>query len=220
MDFSGIEATDLADVQVLNKTFLEYLAGPDGALLRQPLPASLREVVRDMTQRHVRRLATVPFLLMSCREQDDAYWRHRTTEQTVRDLFAPAGAADPVAQIAAATLGFLWQLSRKNPYAARMLSGASVTWCEQLATASLFDVLQSAAVDPQLLTLRCGTDAVFWRRLVGAGLSSNVEIRRAAHLNAMQTVLSQVESQSNAQFRSAACRTRTPALQLREVKDR
>ena len=219
MDFSGIESTDLADVRALNEASLEYLSGPDGARLCHALPPTLRQAVREMTQRHVRRLATVPFLLLSCRERDRSYWQQESAEQSVRDLFAGAGQADRLSQLAAATLGFLWQLSRKNPYAARTLCGASTVWCQQLAQRSLFDVLQSAATDPRLLTLRRGNDAVFWQRLLGAGLSSSDEIRRAAHLCALQTVLTNVDTDDDARFRSAACRTQTPVLQLQEAHD-
>lgn len=219
MEYSGPEAADLADVRALNAAFLDYLSGPHGRRLRGQLPESLRAAVSQMSERQVQRLATVPFLLMSCQEQDDEYWQAPVNAQSVRDLFAPAPLdADPGSQIACAALGFLWQLSRKNAYATRMLCGASLAWCERLASRSLLDVLQRAAGDPQLLSPRLSNDKVFWHRLLGAGLSSNVGVRRAASLSSLQAVLTAENSTSSLRFRSAACRTLVPTLQLKDPR--
>ncbi|MGI9199773.1 MAG: hypothetical protein ACR2QL_01845 [Woeseiaceae bacterium] len=221
MDFSGPEAADLADVRSLNTAFLDYLVSPSGEGFRREMPIDLQGVVGALTRRHVQRLSTVPFLLMSCRERDDNYWQGSSSDQSVRDLFTlPAAEAEPLSQIACATLGFLWQLSRRNLYAARMVCGASLGWCEQLASKSLLDVLERAAVDSQILSPRLTADMIFWNRLLGAGLSSNIEIRRAAHLSALQTVLSPIESSPTRRFRSAACRTSVPALQVRAQADK
>jgi len=221
MDYSGPEAADLADVRSLNTAFLDYLVSQNGERFRCELPNELQAAVRALTHRHMQRLSTVPFLLMSCRERDDRYWEGTTGDQSVRDLFTPpAVAADPLSQIACATLGFLWQLSRRNLYAARMVCGASLGWCEQLAARSLLDVLDRAAIDSQLLSPRLTDDKIFWNRLLGAGLSSNKEIRRAAHLSALQSVLTPTESERTRRFRSAACRTAVPALQVRERADK
>ena len=217
MQFLGPEAADLADVRALNAAFLDYLSGPLGHRLRDELPESLRQAVSEMSDRQVQRLSTAPFLMMSCREQDDQYWQPAFTTQSVRDLFTPAAVdADPISQIASATLGFLWQLSRRNAYAARMVCGASLEWCELLVTCSLLDILQRAASDPQLLVPRLAHDKVFWHRLLGAGLSSNIEVRRAAHLNSLQAVLATEDTTASPRFRSAACRTLVPTLELKE----
>lgn len=215
MEYSGPDAADLADVRALNAAFLDYLCGPLGRRLRGEFPEDLRPALKEMSERQARRLSTIPFLLMSCQEQDDAYWQAPINTQSVRDLFAPTSVdTDPISQIASATLGFLWQLARKNPYAVRMVCGASQGWCDQLVACSLLEVLQRTASDPQLLTPRLANEKLFWHRLLGAGLSSNAEVRRAAHLSALQIVLVADTSLPSQRFQSAACRSQVPAIEL------
>ena len=217
MDYSGLDAADLADVRTLNMTFLDYLASAHGARLRNALPLRLRPAVKAMTRRHIQRLATAPFLFASCREHDTNLWRHDTGCPQTEDLFLQSkGTARLDPQIASATLAFLWQLSRRNSYAARIVSGAALGWCEQLADASLFVVLQRANSEPDLISPRRADDEAFWHRLLGAGLSSNNEIRCAAHLSALQTVLTPASAATMPRFRSAACNSSVPVLQVQK----
>ena len=220
MDFLGPDASDLADVKRLNITFLEYLASARGARLRSTLPLRLRPAVKAMTHRHIQRLATAPFLLASCRELDTNLWQLDTDSPQTQDLFLQFNGTTRLAsQIAGATLAFLWQLSRRNSYAARMVSGAAPGWCEQLADTSLFVVLQRANSEPDLMAPRRADDEAFWYRLLGAGLSSNVDICRAAHLSALQTVLTSVSAGGVRRFRSAACNSAVPLLQVQKQLD-
>jgi len=217
MDFTGPEPADLADVQSLNIAFLEYLrATPDGQLL-QALPASLRPAVIALTDRQVQRLAAVPFLLLSLRETDHLYWARLFDDRPTRDLFASAPVVvDELGRIAAAALGFLWQLSRRNPYSTRLVCGGSLDWCEQLSGCTLMRLLQRAVDHRDLIEPRCPGSADFWHRLLGAGLSSEPEVRRAAHLCAMQTVLTSRELMSGSRLRAAACRSAVPTMSVRE----
>ena len=220
MDYSGLDAADLADVRTLNITFLDYLASARGARLRQALPLRLRPAVKAMTQRHIQRLATAPFLLASCREDDTDLWQPDTERRQMDDLFLRSNAATGLAsQITSATLVFLWQLSRRNSYAARMVCGAALGWCEQLADSSVFDVLQRANSEPDLISPRRAGDEAFWHRLLGAGLSSNIDICRAAHLSALQTVLTPVNKGTVRRFQSAACSSSVPVLQVQKQFD-
>ncbi len=221
MDFTGPVAADLIDVRSLNIAFLEYLSGPQGEQLRQALPAPLRPALAAMTDRQVKRLAAVPFLLFTLGESDDAYWDHLLGDRPVRDLFAATrNDSDPLGQITSAALGFLWQLARKNPYAARLLSGGTVHWCEQLASCTLLFVLQCAVENPELIGPRLPNNTVFWHRLLGAGLSSEADVRRAAHLCALQTMLTPIETTGSQRFRSAACYSSVPTMQLKEQRKR
>lgn len=221
MEFSGPETDDLTDVHSLNAAFLEYLSGPDGERLRSDMPSSLRLAVKGLSDRNIQRLSSVPFLLMSCRETDDNYWQQSRRDQPVRDLFTPShNDTDPVAKLASAALGFLWQLARKNPYAARLVSGASLLWCERLAECTLLYVLELAADDRQTLAPRLAGDKLFWGRLLSAGLSSATEIRRAAHLNALQSVLAPLAIGQSQRLRSAACYSSVPAVELRQQRDK
>ena len=218
MEYTGPEIADLTDVLSLNAAFLEYLSSTNGEQLRRHLPASLRPVVAALSARQIERLATVPFLLMSLSESDDAYWDRPTPDRPVRDLFAPSHSeADPLAQIASATLGFLWQLARKNPYAVRLICGASLNWCEQLAACTLLHVLQRAVEDQRVAVPRLAEDSVFWYRLLGAGLSSESNVRQASHLSALQTVLTPIAASTKRRFRSAACYSSVPTLEVHEL---
>ena len=216
MDFTGPEAADLINVRCLNMAFLEYLGGPQGEQLRQALPASLRPAVAAMTERHIKRLAAVPFLLLSLSESEDAYWDRLLVDRPVRDLFAATHKhIDPLGQISSAALGFLWQLARKNAYATRLVSGGSLHWCEQLASCTLLSVLQCGVENQELIGPRLSNNTVFWHRLLGAGLSSEAEVRRAAHLCALQTMLTPADAAGRQRFRTAACYSSAPALELR-----
>ncbi len=217
MEYTGPESADLRDVCSLNAAFLEYLSSSNGEQLRRELPASLRPAVVALSSRQIERLAAVPFLLMSLSETDDAYWDRPMPDRPVRDLFTPSHIeTSPLAQIVSATLGFLWQLARKNPYAVRLISGASLNWCERLAACTMLHVLQRAADDQRRVLPRLAEDRVFWHRLLGACLSSEPDVRRASHLSALQTVLTAEVATTKRRFRSAACYSSVPTLEVRE----
>ena len=217
MDFNGPEPADLAEVQSLNIAFLEYLrAAPDGQLLQQ-LPTSLRPAVVALTDRQVQRLAAVPFLLLTMRESDHAYWARLFGDRPMGDLFACAPVVvDELGRITSATLGFVWQLSRRNPYATRLVCGGSLDWCEQLAACTLLRLLQRAVDHQDLIGVRYAGSIEFWHRLLGAGLSSEAGVRRAAHLCALQTVLTAPELMNGSRLRAAACHSAVPTLTVRE----
>ncbi len=217
MDFNGPEPADLAEVQSLNIAFLEYLrAAPDGQLLQQ-LPTSLRPAVVALTDRQVQRLAAVPFLLLTMRESDHAYWARLFGDRPMGDLFACAPVVvDELGRITSATLGFVWQLSRRNPYATRLVCGGTLDWCEQLAACTLLRLLQRAVDHQDLIGVRFSGSIEFWHRLLGAGLSSEAGVRRAAHLCALQTVLTAPELMNGSRLRAAACHSAVPTLTVRE----
>jgi hypothetical protein len=214
MDFIGPEPADLVDVRSINIAFLEHLAGAEGEALRREFPARLRPVVAALTERQVFRLAGVPFLLMTLNESDDSYWNRMRDELPIHDLFAASHSpVDSLGQIVVAALGFQWQLARKNLYAARLVSGASLNWCEQLASCTLLRVLQCAVEHQGLIAPRQAKHKIFWTRLLGAGLSSNEALRRAAHLSALQIVLSPINATPGRRWRSAARYAPVPMLE-------
>lgn len=223
MDFSGLEPTDLDDVRAINVAYLELLRSGAGETQRLKLPARLRPVVAALTRRQVERLAGVPFLLLTLNESDESYWGRVHEELPACDLFAENhDPLDPIARIVVSALGFQWQLARRNAYAARLVCGACLAWCEQLAACSLLRVLQCAADCQRLVAPRQAAHEVFWTRLLGAGLSSAEDVRRAAHLSALQIVLSPAHSKSEQHWRSAACNASVPVLQVhsnRGVRD-
>lgn len=222
MDYSALEGTDLADVQALNKAFLRCLRGDGpGQVLREQLPHPLQAAARGLSDLQVERLAVSPFLLMSLAEFDDAYWQRLLADDSTADLFdARPGRSDEAGRIAAATLGFLWQLARRNAYAARLISGASLNWCDQLAACTLWRVTQQAADRDDLLRPRLGGNEPFWRRLLCAGLSSEPDVRGAAHLCALQTVLTESQSAAGPRVAAAACHAQVPTLRVAEQRRR
>lgn len=214
MDYSGPECSDLNDVQSINLAFLTFLGRADGERLRSLLPPALQPALTALSTPQLERLAAVPFLLLSLNEANDEFWRSAPRGKPIRDLFTPAqDVANPLCRIATAAVGFLWQLARRNPYAARITCGASLGWCEQLAAQTLMQVLEVAADDCHMLMPRCADDNIFWHRLLGAGVSSEASIRRAAHMSALQTVLLPVTAGPARRFRSAACYSSVPSVQ-------
>lgn len=214
MDYSGPEFSDLKDVQSINLAFLTFLSRTDGQHLRSLLPQDLQPALTALRPRQLERLAAVPFLLLSLNETNDDYWRSSPRGKSIRDLFTPAqDVANPLCRVATAAVGFLWQLARRNPYAARITCGASLAWCEQLAEQTLLQVLEIAAADCQTLLPRRADDKIFWHRLLGAGVSTEASIRRAAHMSALQTVLLPLAAAPARRFRSAACYSSIPSVQ-------
>lgn len=221
MDFGALKLTDLDDVRSLNHAFLMYLRGRDcGQALREHFAPALQTVVCGLSESQIRRLAESPFLLLSIRERDDNYWRLLLADSPTADLFSgrlPGN--DEAGRILAATLGFLWQLARGNSYAARLICGASLYWCEQLAACTLYKLLQRAADRSDLVVPRLADNAAFWDRLLGSGLSSEASVRSAAHLSALQTILTATDTIAYAQMRTAACDAAVPTLKVAERPD-
>lgn len=189
MDYRGPRDSDFDNVCALNRALLELLG--DGARAERwlaPLSPPLVARCRRLSAVRRERLARVPFLLMSFRETDAEYWETLLEAGRSRELFAQP-VRDPVeTQLLGAALGFVWQLSRVNPYVARLLSGATLHWCEQLADQPLVTVL-AAAADSAVLELRRADDNLLWHRLLVDGTSANRDRREAARVSALQRVL-------------------------------
>jgi hypothetical protein len=218
MDFSGPERSDLKDVQSINLAFLSFLRSTAGEPLRNCLPVTLQPAMQALRQRQVERLASVPFLLISIGEFNEQCWSNSSPGRPVRDLFTPTrDESDPLSRIATAAAGFMWQLARKNPYAARVVSGATLAWCEELAEQTLLRVFECAVGDQRMLTPRMTDNTAFWSRLLGAGVSSETEIRRAAHLSALQSVLTQAAAAPAQRLQTAACYSSVPSMELRQT---
>lgn len=216
MDYAVPTDADLADVRALNDALLVTLRSSHGEPLRQALPACCRPAVAGLTDLQVERLAALPFLLFSLHEQDDRYWETLFDTDPHRDLFAANDAVtEEHGRLGAAAIGFAWQLSRRNPYTARLVLGASLAWCQRLASRPLMDVLLCAIDRADLLIPRQANNVAFWRRLLGAGVSADSTVRRAAHLAALQMILTTVgDGEYRRRLPSAACRAAVPSISL------
>jgi len=113
-------------------------------------------------------------------------------------------------------VSFLWQLAGRNPYAARLVSGASLGWCERLAECTLLHVLRAAADRDELMQARFAADGDFWRKLLGPGLSSEPGVRHSAHVTCLQWLLTDDPAVHYRRVRSAACDNPVPTLSVAE----
>jgi hypothetical protein len=212
----GPKATDLENVRALNEAFLTMLRRSPHA--RKHLFGLRSDVARqliDLSPRRAARLAEVPFLLFSFRERDEPFWRPAFEMDTTQDLFATTQQMHgDVSRLIDAGLGFIWQLAKQNPYVLRMLCGASVHWCEQVAEHPLIQILVFASSNHEMLVIRLEKKTEVWLKLLDAGVSDLREVRRAAHISALQTVLTSTEEVARTAWASAACRTQIPILQV------
>ena len=221
MDFSGPERADYRNVQSLNYQFLILARnGRAGRGLQQQGEQMTNPLIAGLTDLHIDRLSKAPFLLFSLRERDEDYWKLLSVEDRNMDLLAALEQGSESSQLAAAGLAFLWQLARHNPYAARLVSGATLSWCEQLAGHTLLRVLQRMAGRGDLLLFRRAEDGDFWNKLLCPGLSSEPAVRKAAQLCALQTILTGDPAAQYRPMRAAACNLPVAALRVADKLDR
>jgi hypothetical protein len=216
MEFQGPLRADYRNVHSLNTAFLELIQ--DRKSGRRCLKGVTDELIRRLQSLHrkdVKRLAATPFLLFSFRESDDELWQELLRGGTSRDLFSmPSKPSDEAGRLIAAALGFIWQLANRNPFAARLLCGASTHWCEQITERTFFRLLTVAGHRIDLVVLRAAGDMQLWHKLLDTGLSDEKEARRASHISAMQYVLTRQPKRTT--FQAAACAFRDPAFKVAE----
>ena len=213
MDFQPPDATDFANVTALNRAFVDAIGrqriGPVTGL-RDPLAAAVAAL--DAAER--RRLCACPFLLFALAEHDVVRWRRLFDGRSEPDLISQAAQPSTVeARIVAATIGFLWQLAGRRPYAARVVSGASLDWCSRLSDCTLLDCLEFATTEVGLLSVRLHDHPSFWPRLLRAGTRADAKLRRAAHMSALQVLLTG-QRESRRSLPAAACALPSPALRV------
>lgn len=223
-EFKGPEVTDLADVTSLNGAFVTLLRRHEG------FPGSdtsydmeLARRLQGLSRARAERLAECPFLLFAFDESRLQAWEPLFDGQLDRNgdmLNQLQTPPQSVLHMTAAALGFLWELSRRNPYAARLVSGASLNWCEQIADCSPVELMRFAVDQPRVLVLRMATKRDFWIKLLRAGTSEKKDIRRAAQLCALQSILTRPAPDRYARLPAAACRIPAPAMRVAERSDR
>ena len=201
MDYEGLSADDLANVRAFNMAWLEL--AQDDAGRNGHLPRRCR-----------RRLAGTPFLLFSLRESDDRLWVRLLDERRQSDLFATAqDTCERELALQSTSLAFLWELSRRNPYVARVVSFAPLSWCELIASMTLVHVQQAVAGE-MLIQPRFDANSPQYRRLLQRGGSALREARRFAQIAAMQSLLTQGDIAQYGRLAAAACRMAGPARQV------
>ncbi len=211
MDYQGPEPADLENVHALNTAFLEWLAGDDRS---RALPANTPQLLAGLDRRQLARLARVPFMLVSLREYDEDYWRSLFAQRQNMSLLSGMQKPDDAgSRLTTAALGFLWQLASRNPYAARLVSGAGLNWCEQLAGCTFMDLVGRVAEEPSLLEPRMSDDVEFWTKMLTSGVSNKRDVRMAARVSALQSVLTGAAHLTYRQFATAA--RQLPAARMR-----
>lgn len=159
------------------------------------------------------RLANAPFLLFSLREHDLEWWRDALAEAPQGDWVQRTGtASESLRRVQSAALGFIWQLALRNPYAARLVSGAGVTWCETLTATPLITLIDRVADRDDLTTPRLErtSDAFFHADCT----SVQSEVRRSSHLSALQSLLTTPVVNLDQPLRAAACHMPRPRLKV------
>lgn len=215
MQYPGPQLVDFDDVNALNRAFLTLLRRDSNAQQHlRGLRGDLAKHLLCLTPGQTERLATVPFLLFSLRERDRRFWDEVHAGEPRRDLFSDKSMTIQTSRLVAAGLGFIWQLARKNPYALRLICGASVHWCERLADQPLVRVLERATARDDVLTLRSAVDVNVWHKLLNGGVSRQERLRVAAQLSALHMMLTRPYKESATGWASAACRKRVPALSV------
>lgn len=221
MSYQGPRETDYQNVEALNAAFLTILGDPRRSQrLLQNIPDGLKKRFSSLSGVQRGHLAKAPFLLFSFREHDSQFWDHLFEAGRNWQLFEPATSADPeLSELLHAALGFVWQSVRNNSYSARVVCGASLHWCEQLADKPLLEVV-NAASGTDMLRLRLDSDELFWRKLFYSGTAGERVIREAAHLSALHRLLTEGHEELPARQSRAASHLRRPVLQVAEDNER
>lgn len=214
MDYPAPDPADLSEVHALNRAFLDY-ATAGAAPLMTELPPTARERLAACDPRGRERVSRCPFLLFSISEDDEQLWERCFAGERQHDLLAsPARPGEAEVQVACAALGLVWQLARRDPYAARVLCGASLEWCERIADAALMDLVRFAATRRELLHFRQAGDAAFWSQLAKAA-SDVRQVRRTARIACLQRLLTGIDVRRFERLRTAACAMPTPGARVR-----
>ena len=116
-----------------------------------------------------------------------------------------------------ATLGFLWSLARRNPYAARLVSGTSLEWCDQLARQPVIEVIEHVAQFSPAMPRR-PDDSDFWRKLIDAGTNVRKDVRLAARISALHTIITRSAAKTTTRPVAIAACDMAPATM--QVPDR
>jgi hypothetical protein len=203
MAFDGPAPFDYRNVSALNRARQSL----------HQLPAELSRRITTLTRHQVERLSAAPFLLLSFRERDDELWEQILSQEIGRDLLTRPLAND-LDRLQSAGLGFVWQLARQNPYTLRLTCGATLHWCEQIAERSFFALLAAVAPHPDLLELRRSNDEDLWLKLLVNGVSRERNVRTAAHVSALQKILTRPATSVPRNWAVAACKTGHTGLRV------
>lgn len=218
MSFEGPDPTDYENVVSLNRAYLSLLGRDRGlqAGLRH-CQESLRLRIVELSEHQRARLAEAPFLLFTFHERDERYWSRVLRDPGELDLFRSSGSED-VDTLVSASLGFVWQLARRNPYSLRLFCGATLYWCDRIAELTFYRLLEAVRCSGDVPALRLAGNISVWRKLLNDGVSRESRIRSAAQLGALQAVLTEPQESNRDQWSLAARSVRIPGLRVADEK--
>ena len=204
MFYDGPTQTDYVNINALNREFIKLLRScPDHFNLDSLMASRLDGLGRQQLER----LSSAPFLLFSISEQDEATWQDICRCDPNNDLFESDGASDQdVGNLLATTIGFLWQMAQQNPHSVRMICGGSPAWCELISAMTYFELVSFARTRGDLVVLRQAPHADIWSKLLRDGVRAERQIRSAAHIAALQTLLTCQSNATPAEWPIAACK--------------
>ena len=179
MEYEGLTRDHLANVEALNQGWLRCRRESDTSA------GNLTARLRD-------RAATAPFLLFSFREKDDDLWNRLLEEPRQPDLLEePLRSNDELHAVQSNGLAFIWALAWRNPYAARIISGAPSGWCERITSVTLMRVLECTS----------------GRSLIRPRLETTSMMHKGfAQIGAFQSMLTASQAAATGRMKAAACR--------------
>lgn len=200
MDYQGPTAEDLRNIRALNGAFLRATNSGDC-----PLDNGIAS--RPLTEMQIRRLSEAPFLLFSFREQDAEFWKRVIADDPQEDLLQVAlPPTERIHELQVAGLGFLWQLSRRNPYVARLACGGPAKWCESIARLTLVNLIRRAAGRGDLTLPRFDAGDHVGQRLLQSGSSARRQLQCMSQQFALQAMLTRGSALQYEELPAAACR--------------
>lgn len=220
MSFASPESDDFQNVASLNLAWLRLLCrDPAARRTRNPSAAPRLARLGSLSRAEAARLSGTPFLLFSFRERDDELWTRLLADSSHRGLFQERTASE-AGLLRDAALGFIWRLARENPYVLRLVCGATMYWCERVAELTIYELLTAAACAGELPVLRFAGHPTLWEKLLANGISPHAELRSAAQLSALQTILTEPAAERRENLPVAASRSAAPGLRVAEGKGR
>lgn len=219
MAFGGPELSDYDNVVSLNKAWLRLLQR-DTRLSQglAELPDRLVHRITNLSNQQIVRLAATPFLLFSFREGDERCWTRVLAQSPERDLF-DVNETDEADTLISASLGFIWQLARRNPYALRLISGATLYWSERIAEQTFYGLLDAVRATGHTPGVRFVKQRELWNKLLDSGVSREGLTRHAAQMSALQAILTGPPDCRVETWPRAARTARIPQLRVAEENE-
>lgn len=217
MIYQGPTRSDFSNVMAMNREYLRILHAGRAA---SEIGDAHHKRLRALGYRQRERLAAAPFLLFSLQENNGVLWRRLLRGERHPDLFHRAPPRrDELADLAATAASFLWQLAHRNPYTARLLASASPGWCDAVSDTTCFELVRQVRRCADLVVPRQAGNSGFWRKLLFAGVSAEADVRSAAHIAALQTLLTSPSTSAADTWPLAACASRRARLRVADRSD-